>query len=236
MTDSYPAIAEHGLIGDQQTCALVTTDGTIDWFCPARFDSPSVFASLLDATRGGHFSIRPANTEYVTKQLYFPDTAVLITRFLSAEGVAEISDFMPMNAQWQPTDRHSIVRLVRVPARRGQPRVRSRAALRLRARRAHRQLDRARRRVRQRQVRTHAALVRRVRATGPERRRGHDVACRRGRRLHPRIASRGPAPSGRPRSTSTRCSKTPCALGAAGCPRRRIRGAGGTWCTAPRSR
>ena len=66
-----------------------------------------------------HFGIRPANTEYVTKQLYFPDTAVLITRFLSAGGVAEISDFMPIERQWQPTDRHSIVRMVRVPRGRG---------------------------------------------------------------------------------------------------------------------
>jgi GH15 family glucan-1,4-alpha-glucosidase len=115
MTDTYPAIAEHGLIGDQQTCALVTTGGTIDWFCAPRFDSPSVFASLLDATRGGYFRIRPARQEYVTKQLYFPDTAVLMTRFLSSEGVAEISDFMPMNAPWLPTDRHAIVRLIRVP-------------------------------------------------------------------------------------------------------------------------
>ncbi|HEX5095727.1 MAG TPA: glycoside hydrolase family 15 protein [Acidimicrobiia bacterium] len=115
MTDTYPAIAEHGLIGDLQTCALVATDGTIDWFCAPRFDAPSVFASLLDANRGGSFSLRPARADYVAKQLYFPDTAVLITRFLSSEGVAEIADFMPVDHPGQPTDRHSIVRLVRVP-------------------------------------------------------------------------------------------------------------------------
>jgi GH15 family glucan-1,4-alpha-glucosidase len=55
--DRYPLIAEHGLIGDLQTAALVTTDGSVDWFCCPRFDSPSVFASLLDHDRGGRFRI-----------------------------------------------------------------------------------------------------------------------------------------------------------------------------------
>ena len=76
--DRYPLISEHGLIGDLQTTALVTTDGTIDWFCSPRFDSPSVFASLLDRDKGGRFRIAPDGDDYVTKQLYFPDTAVLI--------------------------------------------------------------------------------------------------------------------------------------------------------------
>src|SRR5438034_6798048 len=68
------AIAEHGLIGDLQTAALVTTDGAVDWFCYPRFDSPSVFGALLDDERGGRFRIRPAGTGYQTKQMYFPDT------------------------------------------------------------------------------------------------------------------------------------------------------------------
>ncbi|MGH2776980.1 MAG: trehalase-like domain-containing protein, partial [Actinomycetota bacterium] len=84
--DRYPLISEHGLIGDLQTAALVTTDGTIDWFCWPRFDSPSVFASLLDRDKGGQFRIAPESDEYVTKQLYFPDTAVLITRFMTPDG------------------------------------------------------------------------------------------------------------------------------------------------------
>ena len=108
----YPPIAEHGLIGDLQTAALVTTDGSIDWFCCPRFDSPSVFGSLLDAREGGRFRIRPVGTDYVVKQLYLPDTAVLITRFMSEEGVGELLDFMPPTGQ-QATDNHRLVRLLR---------------------------------------------------------------------------------------------------------------------------
>ena len=85
MTDAYPLIADHGLIGDLQTAALVTTDGEIDWLCCPRFDSPSIFASLLDRQRGGRFRIAPAEGGYVSKQLYFPGSAVLITRFMAAE-------------------------------------------------------------------------------------------------------------------------------------------------------
>ena len=56
----YPNIADHGLIGDLQTAALIDTNGTIDWFCAPRFDSPSVFGSLIDAERGGFCSVRPS--------------------------------------------------------------------------------------------------------------------------------------------------------------------------------
>jgi GH15 family glucan-1,4-alpha-glucosidase len=110
--DRYPDISEHGLIGDLQTAALVSTDGTIDWFCCPRFDSPSVFASLLDHDRGGHFHIGPDRDDYVSRQLYFPDTAILITRFLSPDGVGEVVDFMPV-LEGKATDRHRLVRLVR---------------------------------------------------------------------------------------------------------------------------
>jgi GH15 family glucan-1,4-alpha-glucosidase len=111
--DRYPDIGDHGLIGDLQTAALVTSDGTVDWFCCPRFDSPSVFASLLDAERGGHFRIAPDSDDYVTRQLYFPDTAMLITRFLSPDGVGEVVDFMPV-IEGGPTDRHRLVRQLRV--------------------------------------------------------------------------------------------------------------------------
>jgi len=111
--ERYPNIGDHGLIGDLQTAALVTTDGTVDWFCYPRFDSPSVFASLLDADRGGHFSIRPDRDDYVTKQLYLPDSAILITRFMTADGVGEVHDFMPIAGD-QATERHRLVRNIRV--------------------------------------------------------------------------------------------------------------------------
>ncbi len=111
--DRYPNISDHGLIGDLQTAALVTTDGTVDWFCCPRFDSPSVFASLLDSERGGHFKIAPTGTDYVTKQLYFPETAMLITRFMTPEGVGEVTDFMPV-IEGKPTARHRLVRQLRV--------------------------------------------------------------------------------------------------------------------------
>jgi pentatricopeptide repeat protein len=111
--ERYPNISDHGIIGDLQTAALVTTDGTVDFFCCPRFDSPSVFASLLDADGGGFFSIKPAGNGYVTKQLYFPDTAMLITRFMTMDGVGEVLDFMPI-IEGKPTDRHRLVRHLRV--------------------------------------------------------------------------------------------------------------------------
>ena len=109
----YPNISDHGLIGDLQTAALVTTDGTVDFFCCPRFDSPSVFASLLDAERGGYFSIKPVADGYVTRQLYLPNTAMLMTRFMTPDGVGEVLDFMPV-IEGKPTDRHRLVRLLRV--------------------------------------------------------------------------------------------------------------------------
>ncbi len=111
--EQYPSISDHGLIGDLQTAALVTNDGTIDFFCCPRFDSPSVFASLLDANRGGFFKIGPATENYVSKQLYLPNTAMLITRFMTADGVGEVTDFMPV-IEGKPTDKHRLVRHLRV--------------------------------------------------------------------------------------------------------------------------
>jgi GH15 family glucan-1,4-alpha-glucosidase len=111
--DRYPNIADHGLIGDLQTAALVTTDGVLDWFCCPRFDSPSVFASLLDTDKGGFFRIAPDRDDYVTKQLYLPDTAILITRFMTPDGVGEVHDFMPV-IKGAATDRHRLVRFIRV--------------------------------------------------------------------------------------------------------------------------
>jgi len=90
--DCYPAIEDHAVIGDLHTVALVATDGTIDWCCLPRFDSPAVFASLLDADRGGSLAVRCEAVR--TKQMYKPDTNVLVTRFLGADSVGEVVDFM----------------------------------------------------------------------------------------------------------------------------------------------
>ena len=114
----YLQIAEHGLIGDLHTVALVGTDGTIDWYCCPRFDSPSVFGAILDADRGGVFRIAPAGEGWSSKQLYLPDTNVLITRFLMPEGVGEVQDFMPPASSGEAAHRQRIIR--RVLAVRGQ--------------------------------------------------------------------------------------------------------------------
>jgi GH15 family glucan-1,4-alpha-glucosidase len=110
--DGYLPIAEHGLIGDLHTVALVGTDGTIDWYCCPRFDSPSVFGSILDAQRGGSFRLQPAVEGWTTQQLYFPETGVLITRFLTHEGVGEVEDFMPVGQTRDGGHRQRLIRRV----------------------------------------------------------------------------------------------------------------------------
>ena len=105
------AIADHALIGDLQTAALVTTDGSVDWFCLPRFDSPSVFGALLDDERGGRFRIHPSGTAYTTKQMYYPDSAVLVTRFFTEDGMGQVVDFMPP-AGSTATDTHRLARMV----------------------------------------------------------------------------------------------------------------------------
>ncbi|MBA4863246.1 glycoside hydrolase family 15 protein [Streptomyces sp. PSKA54] len=111
--DRYPPIADHGLVGDLQTAALISAQGVVDWFPAPRFDSPSVFAALLDHDDGGHFGFAPDPRGSSRKQLYYPDTAVLVTRYLSPDGVGEVLDFMPPNDSDTPSDRHTLVRLAR---------------------------------------------------------------------------------------------------------------------------
>src|SRR5512132_856898 len=93
---SYQPIENYGVIGDLHTVALVGMDGSIDFMCFPHFDSPSIFAAMLDAEKGGHFKLAPLLNEAKHKQLYLPDTNMLLTRFLADEGVAEVSDFMPV--------------------------------------------------------------------------------------------------------------------------------------------
>jgi GH15 family glucan-1,4-alpha-glucosidase len=105
-------IENHGVIGDLCTAALVAMNGSIDFMCFPRFDSPTIFAALLDPHAGGRFQIAPAKVEvFRHKQLYFPDTNMLLTRFLSHEGVVEVSDFMPIQHLGHS---HDLVRRVKV--------------------------------------------------------------------------------------------------------------------------
>jgi GH15 family glucan-1,4-alpha-glucosidase len=103
-------ISEHGLIGDLHSAALVSREGMIDWFCPVRFDAPSVFAAVLDAERGGYWRIVPEDADSRIAQFYFPDTNVLITRFMTTEGVVELQDFMPVSEHQRIVRRVSCVR------------------------------------------------------------------------------------------------------------------------------
>jgi len=96
MTQQFTPIENHAIVGDLNTVALVALDGTIDFMCFPRFDSPTVFAALLDAERGGYFQIAPALEDAKHHQLYLPDTNILLTRSLAKGGVAELSDFMPV--------------------------------------------------------------------------------------------------------------------------------------------
>ena len=94
--ERYKPLESYGIIGDLHTAALVGMDGSIDFMCFPRFDSPTIFAALLDHKRGGSFCLAPKLKEARRKQLYIPDSNVLLTRFLSDAGMAEVSDFMPI--------------------------------------------------------------------------------------------------------------------------------------------
>ncbi|MDE3178298.1 MAG: glycoside hydrolase family 15 protein, partial [Acidobacteriota bacterium] len=119
----YP-IKDYGIIGNLHTAALVSKGGSVDWLCLPRFDSPSIFAGLLDDEKGGRFSIAPVSEGFATKQLYWPDTNVLITRFLSPGAAAEVIDFMPVLAAASPAVevRRPLIRIAR--ATRGDIRLR----------------------------------------------------------------------------------------------------------------
>jgi len=84
----YQPIESYGVIGDLETAALVGMDGSIDFMCFPRFDSPTIFASLLDHHKGGSFKLAPIMNDARRKQLYMPDSNILLTRFLSESGMA----------------------------------------------------------------------------------------------------------------------------------------------------
>ena len=93
---SFQPIENYGVIGNMRSIALVGMNGSIDFLCYPEFDSPTVFASLLDDKKGGHFQIQPQLENARIRQLYLPDTNILLTRFLAEEGVAELTDYMPI--------------------------------------------------------------------------------------------------------------------------------------------
>src|SRR5215467_14295344 len=109
---AYKPIESYGVIGDLHTVALVSMDGSIDWCCLPQFDSPSIFAAILDERKGGFFKIASLY-EAQHKQMYLPDSNVLLTRFLSPEGVGEVVDFMPIQDASHGKKVHQIVRVVR---------------------------------------------------------------------------------------------------------------------------
>jgi len=109
----YRPIEDYGVIGDMHTVALVSREASIDWCCLPRFDAPSVFASILDAKQGGFFKIALRGDGVTTKQFYWPETNVLVTRFLSDAGVGEVRDFMPVSGGAAQPDHRQIIRTVR---------------------------------------------------------------------------------------------------------------------------
>ncbi|HSZ55566.1 MAG TPA: glycoside hydrolase family 15 protein [Tepidisphaeraceae bacterium] len=113
----YLPIEDYGLIGNMHTAALVGRDGSIDWLCLPHFDSPSIFAAILDDKKGGYFRIAPTAETVTRRQVYWPETNVLITRFLLGDGVVEVIDYMPVGVKRGAPGFREIVR--RVEAIRG---------------------------------------------------------------------------------------------------------------------
>ena len=100
-------------MGDLRTVALIGTDGTVDWYCPARFDAPSLFGALLDKNKGGYFSITARTSYAKPKQLYLPDTSILLTRFQGKDAVGEVIDFMVPETRSTGKARDLLVRQAR---------------------------------------------------------------------------------------------------------------------------
>jgi GH15 family glucan-1,4-alpha-glucosidase len=110
---AYQPIEDYGIIGNLRTAALVGRDGSIDWLCLPRFDAPSVFGAILDDKKGGRYQIAPAVEGARHKQFYWPDTNVLVTRFLHPDGILELIDFMPVPLRDDECE-HQLIRRARV--------------------------------------------------------------------------------------------------------------------------
>ena len=111
----YSPIADYAIIGDCRSSALISRDGSVDWLCLPRFDSPSLFADILDQDKGGSFAIRPT-AKYQSTRRYIPDTNVLETTFTTDEGVVTLTDLMPVmseeekNSELRPA--HELLRIL----------------------------------------------------------------------------------------------------------------------------
>lgn len=108
----FQPIENYGIIGNLKTVALVSLHGSIDFMCAPRFDSPSIFASMLDDKQGGFCAVEPELGDFTSKQLYLPGTAILLTRYFSDAGIAELTDFMPI-VQDEKSFTSAIVRQVK---------------------------------------------------------------------------------------------------------------------------
>ena len=111
---AYQGIEDYGIIGNLRTAALIGKNASIDWLCFPRFDSPSVFGAILDDKKGGYYRIAPVTHDVTLKQIYWPDTNVLVTRFLSADGVGEVIDFMPLCIGRDDSTDTRLIRAVKV--------------------------------------------------------------------------------------------------------------------------
>ena len=108
----YKPIRDYGIIGDEHSAALVGLDGSIDWCCFPRFDSPSVFAAILDDIKGGRFRISP-KARHESRQEYLHHTNILVTTFTTDTGQATVTDFMPLTESTRPgITPHEIHRVV----------------------------------------------------------------------------------------------------------------------------
>lgn len=110
---SYQPIENYGIIGNMRTVALVGMNGSIDWYCYPNFDSPSIFGAILDEKNGGCFRISADSGGVRHKQFYWPSTNVLVTRFLLADGIAELEDFMPVGLPSDSLEYRHIYRRIR---------------------------------------------------------------------------------------------------------------------------
>jgi GH15 family glucan-1,4-alpha-glucosidase len=110
---SYLPIEDYGIIGDMRSVALVGKNGSIDWCCLPAFDSPSIFAALLDDHKGGSWCLAPREPSNV-KQMYLPSTNVLVTRFFADQGMAEVTDFMPIGREAGGQTEQSSRQIIRI--------------------------------------------------------------------------------------------------------------------------